>query len=270
MKEFIQTSIAENGSNSFLRGGSQKYPAGPERRLPKDGSKKRRAGGGQADLPDPEVVERIKAHLDVLGLALDASPSAGDIKRAYRELALKCHPDKTGNDEALSETFKKINEAHEALSDEKVKEAFDVMCQAKARREDQGHKKRKATEMKLARCGPGSDLTTILQNYERELARMRKEQGSSVPSEPTRPSVLLVDEVDVFFGDGFYGQPYQPSVNIDTDHGDGYKLLRHVWEEREHYRKTKACVFEGTMVKRPEVKQLQKEFPNLTGDILKR
>ena len=110
MKEFIQTSIAENGSNSFLRGGSQKYPAGPERRLPKDGSKKRRAGGGQADLPDPEVVERIKAHLDVLGLALDASPSAGDIKRAYRELALKCHPDKTGNDEALSETFKKIND----------------------------------------------------------------------------------------------------------------------------------------------------------------
>ena len=134
--------------------------------------------------------------------------------------------------------------AHQVLSDEKVKEALDAMCRARhmTQRESRGRKKQRTKETAVAASGP--DLSALARKYESELARMRKEQGRPVEPRPEkkrwetpRPSVLLVDEVDVFFGDGFFGQPYQPSVNIDTEDGDGYKLLRHIWQERETYRK---------------------------------
>jgi curved DNA-binding protein CbpA len=173
------------------------------------------------------------------------------------------------------EKFKEINEAYHALSDEKVKDAFDAMCRTKAQREEEGRKKR--TKLENARRAQDAAYTEIVQIYKSELARMREKQGLAVLSHlakkqgvPPRPSVLLVDEVDVFFGNGFYGQPYQPSVNIDTDNRDGYELLRHIWQERDTYLKEGKRIFEEKIMKRPEVKRLQKVFPNLMGDILKR
>jgi curved DNA-binding protein CbpA len=237
-------------------------------RFLKGGSKTRQsdaedpAGGAQADPSEPGA--DFTDHYEVLELSFDASPSAEDIKKAFHTLAKAYHPDKTQGDEDKMEKFKEINEAYHALSDEKVKEAFDVMCRTKAQREEEGRKKRTDTE--------------IVQIYQSELARMREEQRLPVLSHqakknkwvPPRPSVLLVDEVDVFFGNGFYGQPYQPSVNIDTDDRDGYKLLLHIWQERDTYLKEGKRFFEDKIMKRPEVKKLQKVFPNLMGDILKR
>ena len=49
----------------------------------------------------------------------------GDIKRAYRKLALTCHPDKTGNDPASNERFKLIAEAYEILGDPDKKLSYD-------------------------------------------------------------------------------------------------------------------------------------------------
>jgi molecular chaperone DnaJ len=64
-----------------------------------------------------------KDYYEVLGVSRDAS--ADDIKKAYRKLAMKYHPDKnTGNKEA-EEKFKDINEAYQILSDEEKKEQFD-------------------------------------------------------------------------------------------------------------------------------------------------
>ena len=243
-------------------------------RFLKGGSKTRQsdaedpAGGAQADPSEPGA--DFTDHYEVLELSFDASPSAEDIKKAFHTLAKAYHPDKTQGDEDKMEKFKEINEAYHALSDEKVKEAFDAMCQAR--------KKRTEKKFKIARRAQDPAYTDIAQIYQSELARMREEQGLPVSSHqakknkwvPPRPSVLLVDEVDVFFGNGFYGQPYQPSVNIDTDDRDGYKLLRHIWQERDTYLKEGKCLFEDKIMKRPEVKKLQKVFPNLTGDILKR
>jgi len=56
----------------------------------------------------------------VLGVEKDASEQ--EIKRAYRKLAMKHHPDKGGN----AEEFKKIGAAYETLSDAKKRENYDL------------------------------------------------------------------------------------------------------------------------------------------------
>jgi molecular chaperone DnaJ len=58
-----------------------------------------------------------------LGVAPTAS--ADEIKKAYRKLARKNHPDVTGGDKAKEAKFKEITEAHEVLGDEKKRAQYD-------------------------------------------------------------------------------------------------------------------------------------------------
>ncbi len=60
---------------------------------------------------------------DVLGIT--KSSSKDEIKKAYRKLALKYHPDKTKGDKASEEKFKEASEAYHILSDEKRKANYD-------------------------------------------------------------------------------------------------------------------------------------------------
>jgi len=54
-------------------------------------------------------------YYEVLGVARDASD--GDIKKAYRRLAMKLHPDRNPDDPNAEEQFKAVNEAYAVLSD---------------------------------------------------------------------------------------------------------------------------------------------------------
>lgn len=58
-------------------------------------------------------------------LEVERSASDKDIKRAYRRLARKYHPDVNPGDKAAEQRFKEINEAHEVLSDPDKRKKYD-------------------------------------------------------------------------------------------------------------------------------------------------
>ncbi|MGD9210665.1 MAG: DnaJ C-terminal domain-containing protein [Desulfobacteraceae bacterium] len=63
-------------------------------------------------------------YYQILGVNKDASDS--EIKKAYRKLAMKYHPDHTKGNKAAEEKFKKISEAYAVLSDKEKRQQYDT------------------------------------------------------------------------------------------------------------------------------------------------
>jgi molecular chaperone DnaJ len=60
---------------------------------------------------------------EMLGVAKSAGPD--DLKKAYRKLAMQCHPDRNPGDKAAEQKFKEISEAYDVLRDEQKRAAYD-------------------------------------------------------------------------------------------------------------------------------------------------
>ena len=65
----------------------------------------------------------MKDYYYFLGVSPDASYE--DIKKSYRKLSLKYHPDKNENDDFFADRFREIQEAYEILSDEVKRKSYD-------------------------------------------------------------------------------------------------------------------------------------------------
>src|SRR3954466_10637515 len=58
-------------------------------------------------------------------LGVDKKATQDEVKKAYRKMAVKYHPDKNPGDKKAEESFKEVGEAYEALSDPQKKAAYD-------------------------------------------------------------------------------------------------------------------------------------------------
>lgn len=64
-----------------------------------------------------------KDYYSVLGVSRQASPD--ELKKSFRKLAMKFHPDKNPGDKVAEDRFKEVNEAYDILSDPKKKGMYD-------------------------------------------------------------------------------------------------------------------------------------------------
>ena len=62
-------------------------------------------------------------YYDVLGVSKNAADA--DIKKAFRRLAMKYHPDRNPDNQEAEEKFKEAKEAHDILSDQQKRAAYD-------------------------------------------------------------------------------------------------------------------------------------------------
>jgi molecular chaperone DnaJ len=67
----------------------------------------------------------VKDYYDILGARRNASPE--EIKKAYRKLARKYHPDVNPGDKAAEERFKEISEAYHVLIDPEARQKYDTI-----------------------------------------------------------------------------------------------------------------------------------------------
>src|SRR5262249_18298495 len=70
-----------------------------------------------------ETLMAKKDYYEILGVKRDAKPE--EIKKAYRRLARKYHPDVNPGDKSAEERFKLTTEAHDVLSDPKKRKIYD-------------------------------------------------------------------------------------------------------------------------------------------------
>lgn len=126
-----------------------------------------------------------KDYYRILGIQRDASDD--EIKKAYRKLALKYHPDKNSAANA-EEKFKEIGEAYEVLSDKKKRDTFD-------RYGEEGLK-------------PGSSRTTTTATFANYSYDGRTYESDISPEEI----------FNLFFNGGFVGRRWQSSGNHRSRH----------------------------------------------------
>jgi molecular chaperone DnaJ len=87
-------------------------------------------------------------HYETLGVGKDASPE--EIKKKYRKLARKYHPDVNPGDRQAEARFKKINEAYRILSDPSLKAKYDAELNGFSNRTGDGRVNKSATSSSTA------------------------------------------------------------------------------------------------------------------------
>uniref|UniRef100_A0A3B4U4Z7 DnaJ homolog subfamily C member 17 n=1 Tax=Seriola dumerili TaxID=41447 RepID=A0A3B4U4Z7_SERDU len=113
------------------------------------------------------------------------------IKKAYRQKALTCHPDKNPDNPKAAELFHQLSQALEVLTDAAAKAAYDKICAAKKQAEERNRKlddKRKKIKLDLEARerqaeAQSQDEVQITRTLEEEIARLREEGSRQLEEE---------------------------------------------------------------------------------------
>lgn len=134
-----------------------------------------------------------KDFYSVLGVSRQAN--ADELKKAFRKLAMKFHPDKNLGDKTAEERFKEVNEAYDVLSDPKKKQLYDQFGHAAFQPGGPGA------------GGPGQGGPNPFRGFENFRGGF---QGSFDPRQQGGPD--FQDMFGDFFGDFFSGDPSAPGA----------------------------------------------------------
>lgn len=123
----------------------------------------------------------MKNYYDLLGISQQASKE--DIKRAYRRLSIKFHPDKNDGEAFFADMFKQINEAHEILSDDTKRSRYDRQLNAHLHQEDslaaeQQRVRREQENLRRAQAEQ-EKRAAQLREQERNFQRQQAAKGTS-------------------------------------------------------------------------------------------
>jgi molecular chaperone GrpE (heat shock protein) len=115
--------------------------------------------------PPPREKAVSKDYYQILGVSRGASPE--EIKKVYRRLAMKFHPDKNPDDTAAAEQFKEINEAYEVLSNPEKRQEYGFFGGAGRRSAAQrGADFRYTLTITLEEAAKGTEKEIILSRLE--------------------------------------------------------------------------------------------------------
>uniref|UniRef100_A0A3Q1HM95 Uncharacterized protein n=1 Tax=Anabas testudineus TaxID=64144 RepID=A0A3Q1HM95_ANATE len=113
------------------------------------------------------------------------------IKKAYRQKALTCHPDKNPDNPKAAELFHQLSQALEVLTDAAARAAYDKICAAKKQAEERNRKlddKRKKIKLDLETRerqaeAQSQEEVQITRTLEEEIARLREEGSRQLEEE---------------------------------------------------------------------------------------
>lgn len=142
-------------------------------------------------------------YYNVLGIQKDSSKA--EIKKAYRKLALKYHPDQNKGDKAAEEKFKQISEAYAVLSDDEKRKQYDTFG-------SEGFQQRYSQEDIFR----GSDLGDILREF--GLGGFGKGGGSFHFSSSTGGG----SPFEAFFGQGGTARQFHSSASPRQTKGQDF------------------------------------------------
>lgn len=113
----------------------------------------------------------MKDYYYFLGISQDAS--AEDIKKAYRKLSLKYHPDKNDNDDFFSERFREVQEAYETLTDTDRRKLYDQNLSTQRRNiKSILPPKIKSFSASKIRAQKGEEITVYWNTYDADLVKI--------------------------------------------------------------------------------------------------
>ena len=106
-------------------------------------------------------------------LGIPQNASAEDIKKAYRKLSLKYHPDKNENDDFFSDRFKEIKEAYETLMDVGRRKLYDQNLSSQQRNvKSILPPKIKNFSASKIRAKAGEEITVYWNTYDADLVKI--------------------------------------------------------------------------------------------------